>query len=73
MSEVLMISTGLNLVFAIVAVVVLVCLLRWFDKQAGVGFSEWITAVFNDNPKALAIYYGLRFLGVCMLVGAIIQ
>lgn len=73
MTDVVMISTALNLVFAIVAVVVLVCLLRWFDKQAGVGFSEWIKAVSNDNPKALAVYYGLRFLGVCLLVGAIIQ
>lgn len=73
MSDVVIMSTVLNLVFAVLAVVALVFLLRWFDKQAGVGFTEWIEAVSNENPKALAIYYGLRFLGVCLLVGAIIQ
>ena len=41
--------------------------LMWFDKIIGVHpFSEWINDA-DDMPKA--VYYGLRFVAVCLLVG----
>ena len=41
--------------------------LMWFDRIIGVKpFREWI----NDaSDMAKAVYYGLRFLAVCLLVG----
>lgn len=41
--------------------------LMWFDRSIGVKpFREWI----NDaEPMVKAVYYGMRFIAVCLLVG----
>ena len=41
--------------------------LYWFDKYfLSVNFTQWLE---NANDEAKAIYYGSRFMAVCLLVG----
>lgn len=68
MSEVVFTSGMFTLVMAFIAVTGVMLLLRWIDKLTGVPFSS-IREVIKSEPISCAIYYGLRFLGVCMLVG----
>ncbi|TKA91822.1 hypothetical protein FAZ79_00515 [Guyparkeria sp. SB14A] len=68
MSEVLFTSTLFTLVMALAAVIGAVFTLRWLDRRAGHSFREAIEVLRHD-PLGLALYHGLRFLGVCLLVG----
>ena len=68
MQEVLVTSSLLTLAFAMLALVLVLVVLRLFDMVTGTPFSETKKVIKND-PKAAATYYGLRFLGVCLLVG----
>ncbi|MCW8923681.1 MAG: hypothetical protein OQK69_08645 [Gammaproteobacteria bacterium] len=68
MTEVIFQSGMFTLVMAFIAVAGVMLLLRWIDKITGVPFSS-IREVIKRDPISCAVYYGLRFLGVCMLVG----
>lgn len=68
MEEVIITSTSLTLLFAVVAIVCVLLVLRIFDVLTGAPFSTTREVIRND-AKAAAVYYGLRFLGVCLLVG----
>ena len=68
MGEVLFTSATMTLAFAIVAIVLTLMVLRIFDVLTGAPFHS-VREVIREDPKAAALYYGLRFLGVCLLVG----
>lgn len=68
MNEVILTSSMLTLALALVAVFMVLVVLRVFDWITGKPFYGVREVMLND-PKATAVYYGLRFLGVCMLVG----
>lgn len=68
MEEVLITSSSLTLTFAVIAIVCVLLVLRIFDVLTGAPFSSTREKIREDS-KAAAVYYGLRFLGVCMLVG----
>lgn len=68
MINVILQSGAFTLGMALLAILSVMLLLRWVDKVTGQPFSE-IRKVIITDAMASAIYYGLRFLGVCLLVG----
>ena len=73
-------SFFLTVVRAVVALVLLWALLRVFDRSLGFSFNNWLTKVSGEtggddgseegeNPKAVAMYLGARFVGACILFG----
>ena len=65
--EAVVIELLLKLTVALLALVGVRFALMWFDRILGVAsFKDWI----NDaDDMAKAVYYGLRFVAVCILVG----
>ncbi len=65
--EAVAIELFFKLTVALFALVGVRFALMWFDRIVGVTpFREWI----NDaDDMAKAVYYGLRFVAVCILVG----
>ena len=45
--------------------------LRTFDASSKIDFRQAFNNIERD-PKAIAHYYGLRFIGVCFVVGFVI-
>lgn len=65
----------LRLVIALAASVIgLICawfILRTFDASAKIDFKKAFDKMESD-PKAMATYYGMRFIGVAFMIGFII-
>jgi len=72
MEEVLFTSGVYRLAFALLALLGLFLLLRLFDKLSGHSFNTAYSRI-NDNAQALAVYYGLRFMGACLLLGQLLS
>lgn len=72
MTEILATSTALTLGYAVAAILLTWGLLRALDRAAGLNPKETIRSI-TDDPKAAALYFGLRFLGACLLVGLAIS
>lgn len=72
MDPILIESAIFRLAFAGLAVGVTWGLLRLLDKAAGVPFRTVVREIADDAGTA-ALYYGLRFLGACLLVGYVLS
>lgn len=70
MNEVIATSTILNLFWAVVAIVFMRGLLRYFDKQIGFDFAEWLN---NAEDMGKAVYLGARIIAVAIVVSAIVS
>ncbi|SFB80494.1 hypothetical protein SAMN05660443_0236 [Marinospirillum celere] len=68
MTEILVVSTAHTLALALFAVLLVWATLRFLDRITGTPFSE-IKEVIYADPKAAALYNGMRFLGACLLIG----
>lgn len=68
MNELIAISQGIDLFWAVVAVLLVIAISIWLDRRARVKFVESLACVRRD-ARATALYYGLRWLGICLLVG----
>ena len=66
---------AIRLVIAICAVIIGLIgtwfVLRTFDASSGIDFKKAFDNMEKD-PKAIAQYYGMRFLGVAFVVGFVI-
>lgn len=69
MTDFALLSFLISLGYFVVAVLVAVSMLKWFDWTLGASFGE-ARRKMNDDPKALALYYGLRLVAVFYLVAA---
>lgn len=67
--EVLGITNGVDLVWALGTLLLALGFSIWLDRRTGVPFRVVAKRV-NDDARAAAMYYGFRWLGVCILVGA---
>jgi hypothetical protein len=72
-------SLLLSLAAALVALVALFFGLRFFDILAGRPFRSkdaaargGVVNIIHSDPRATAHYYGLRFLGACILFGLVV-
>lgn len=72
----ILISFLLNLIYALVGFSVLlmasVYLDRRIQKMKGGHFKLVIDRI-HENPLSVAIYYGLRFAGLCLLASAFVR
>lgn len=68
MQQLLIISTLQTLFIATAAILLVWLLLRLLDKALGRKFGEIYDVIIKDS-KATALYFGLRFIGACVLVG----
>lgn len=68
MENIILISTAQTLFIAAAAILLVWFLLRVLDRASGSKFRV-IYAVIIQNPQAAALYFGLRFVGACLLVG----
>ena len=60
----------IKLFYVMVALGITRLALRAFDKYTGVDFKKSFKGV-QDDPKAFALYIGLRFLGIAILISSI--
>lgn len=58
--------------YALTALVLVLGLLRWLDKSAGRPWGYVIDTI-REEPRAAALYYGIRFAGACLLVGMVMS
>lgn len=72
MNQVLLTSIGLQLVTAIIALLVIWGMFRLLDRGMGHPFADAVEKMY-ENPMAVALYYGLRFLGACILIGLLLS
>lgn len=64
-------SFALKLGGFVVAVALIMTLTRWWDRYAGLRFAD-VMAIIRSQPVAAGIYYGARFLAVCILAASIL-
>ncbi len=61
-------ALGFKLIVAICALIVVLGAIHRFEKKHGVDTYGWIS---DASDMAKAVYFGLQFLGVCLLFGFI--
>ncbi len=71
MDEFLTLAVALKAVYTAVAIVVALYFSAWLDRRARVNFRDMIARLVAE-PHAAAIYYGLRFLAICLLIGMLV-
>ena len=71
MENFLLVDFVIKLFYIVMALIVMRLLLRWFDKVVGIEFKESFKKVSQDG-KAFALYIGLRFIGISILISSII-
>jgi uncharacterized membrane protein YjfL (UPF0719 family) len=69
MNEVIAVSIAVKIIMAVIGILALFITLRVFDKVADIKFKEVFDGIESD-PRAAALYLGLRFLGVCIVLAA---
>ena len=67
MTEVILTGILLKIFLGCVAVAGVMLALRLFDKYAGISFREGFDTIETD-PKALALYFGLRLVALCIVM-----
>jgi hypothetical protein len=67
-----LVSFSLNLVYFTIAVATGWAVLRGLDKLNGSEFSNAQRGM-EDGNLALAVYYGLRFMGICVIASAFLS
>lgn len=72
MTEILATSIIMRAIIALIALVVIWGLFRALDHASGHPFKEAVEKMY-ESPLALAIYYGLRFVGGCVLIGLLLS
>lgn len=71
MDEFLTLAVLLKAGYTAVAIVVALHFSAWLDRRARVNFRDMIARLAAE-PHAAALYYGLRFLGICLLIGMLV-
>lgn len=64
---------ALNLLYFIITVWMVFFVLRRLDKSLGVTFKDDVLVPLLAGNLAPAIYFGARFLGVCILAAAFLR
>lgn len=72
-SLVLIISTAVRLGVALAGICAARYLLHYFDRAAGINFVTDVWAKIKEDPKAMAWYFGCRFIGVALMVGLAVR
>jgi hypothetical protein len=66
-------ALGRNLVYLAIGLAILIgaswILFLWMNRSIGLTFSEHVWPKMQNDPKAVALYFGLRVLGVLVAGG----
>lgn len=68
----LLTSNGLNLFYTAVALALVYGSSRFLNWHNGVSFGDDVHKKMVRNPMALALYYGLRWIGFCLVAASLI-
>jgi hypothetical protein len=66
-------SFVLNMAYLAVALVLIRMVIWYLNWSTGLHFSEHVLEKIKTDPKALALYFGLRFFGLCYLAAAFLR
>ncbi|MDO6466790.1 hypothetical protein Q4498_01590 [Neptunomonas phycophila] len=72
MTDVILVSGLVTLAHAFMALMLVWGSLRLFDSLGGIQFKEMMGSMKND-ANSMAVYFGLRFIGACLLFGFVIS
>jgi len=61
-----------NMTHAVIAVFIAWVILRQLDRMAKIKFPEVMEKI-HESSFSLSLYFGLRFLGVCLLIGDVVS
>lgn len=64
-------SAIMRLTYGLLAVYGAVLMSRWLDIRGKITFGKDILPSIKNAPVAAAIYFGLRFMAICWLIGAV--
>ncbi|MCM0018442.1 MAG: hypothetical protein NBV67_00445 [Tagaea sp.] len=67
------VSTALRILTAMLALWLLGWVLRRYDLRLGIVWKESVWPTLSADARALALYFGLRFVGCCLLIGAVLK
>ncbi len=71
MTEILTLNALMTLAYIVFALFVAWYVLRVFDQLGRIHFKTTMRTIAND-PHAAALYFGCRFIGVCLLIGLVV-
>jgi len=63
----------LNIVYFVLAIGVGWLVLRGLDKLSGRDFKSAYNEMCNDKNLALALYFGARFVGICVVAASFLS
>lgn len=72
-SDITSLSTLLTIITAFVALWLLSFVLGWYDRKIGIKWKNEVWGTIKGDPLALAIYFGARFVGCCLLIGQLVR
>lgn len=72
MTDIMATTLTTRITLALVAFVMLWCALKAFDYASGFQFESAIKRM-QDVPTSMAVYYGFRFVGCCVLLGMLLS
>lgn len=61
----------LRLIVGIIALFGVTLALRYYDRSSGRSFKDSFQ-IMKEEPRALATYYGARFIGACILIAIVL-
>ena len=67
-----LVSTSIKVAVALFAFEAALWLLRRLDRRASINFAEQVWQILSEDPLAVAIYFGARFVGVALMVGLVV-
>lgn len=70
MGEFALLGVVLRLVLVVLTLAGIVVGLRWYNRLTGDRFDAAFAGIVQD-PGAASLYYGLRFVGICLLFGLV--
>ncbi|MGE0154818.1 MAG: transglycosylase SLT domain-containing protein [Reyranellaceae bacterium] len=73
MQDIMLSSLLMNLIVILAAIAFAWILLRAFDKSLGISFRQDVWPKMSKTGIGLAIYHGLRFFGVMLLIGLVLS
>ncbi|WP_010323641.1 hypothetical protein [Marinobacterium stanieri] len=71
MTELLTMNALITLGYALFALLAVFYILRVFDQLGRISFRSTMMTIAGD-PHAAALYFGCRFIGVCLLIGLVV-
>lgn len=66
-------ALGMNLLYLFGGLVLIQFSFWYMNRSIGMRFGDHVWTEIRKDPKALALYFGLRFAGVCYFAAAFVH